>query len=209
MQFDVLVKLKNKEKLIKNIKIKLMGRHNVLNATAALALGLLLKIKIDDIKKSFENFSGVQRRLTLIFNKNNNLIYDDYAHHPTEIKAVLSACRNNFGDKKIISIFQPHRFSRVNSLYKDFTKSFNHSDQVVICPIYSAGEKNNNFNFQKFCEKISKNSKTELIKVNDKDELENFLRKNLTKNQIVVALGAGSISAWIREISNKLMNVKH
>ena len=118
-----------------------MGRHNVLNATAALAVGLLLKIKIDDIKKSFENFSGVQRRLTLIFNKNNNLIYDDYAHHPTEIKAVLSACRNNFGDKKIISIFQPHRFSRVNSLYKDFTKSFNHSDQVVICPIYSAGEK--------------------------------------------------------------------
>ena len=209
MRFDVLVKLKNKEKLIKNIKINLMGRHNVLNATAALAVGLLLKIKIDDIKKSFENFSGVQRRLTLIFNRNNNLIYDDYAHHPTEIKAVLSACRNNFGDKKIISIFQPHRFSRVNSLYKDFTKSFIHSDQVVICPIYSAGEKNNNFNFKNFCENISKNSKTELIKVNDKDELENFLKKNLTKNQIVVAMGAGSISAWIREISNKLMNVKH
>ena len=95
-----------------------MGKHNVLNATAAIIVGITLGISINKIKKSLKNFSGVQRRLTKVYENKNRIIFDDYAHHPTEIQAVLDACANNFKNKKIISIFQPHRFSRVNSLYK-------------------------------------------------------------------------------------------
>ena len=96
MKFDISINSSGKKRLVKNIFINLLGKHNVLNATATFAVGLLLNIKIERIKKSLISFSGVQRRLTLIYNNKNSLIYDDYAHHPTEIKAVLSACKNNF-----------------------------------------------------------------------------------------------------------------
>ena len=132
------------------------------------------------------------------------MIYDDYAHHPTEIKAVLSACKNNFKNKKIIAIFQPHRFSRILSLYKDFIKSFLDADQVLVCPVYSAGEKMKNFNHDKFCKDILFKSKTKVVQTNSKDNLENFLKKNFQNNQVVIAMGAGNISNWIRDISNKI-----
>jgi len=178
--------------------------HNVLNATATFAIGLMLDIKIDSIKKSLISFSGVQRRLTLIYENKNSLIYDDYAHHPTEIKAVLSACKNNFKNKKIIAIFQPHRFSRVSSLYKDFISSFANADEVLVCPVYSAGEKNNNFNFDRFCKNIILKSKVTVIQTKSKIDIENYINKNFLKNQVIIAMGAGNISYWIREISNKI-----
>lgn len=204
MKFDISINSSGKKKLVKNIFINLLGKHNVLNATATFAIGLLLNIKIERIKKSLLSFSGVQRRLTLIYDNKNSLIYDDYAHHPTEIKAVLSACKNNFKNKKIIAIFQPHRFSRILSLYKDFTKSFVNADQVLVCPVYSAGEKTKNFNYNKFCKDILLKSKTEVIQTNSKDDLENYLKKNFISNQVVIAMGAGNISNWIRNISNKI-----
>ena len=163
-----------------------------------------MNIKIERIKKSLFSFSGVQRRLTLIYKNKNSFIYDDYAHHPTEIKAVLSACKNNFKNKKIIAIFQPHRFSRILSLYKDFIKSFVNADQVLVCPVFSAGEKTKKFNYNKFCKDILLKSRTEVIQTNSKDDLENFLKKNFIGNQVVIAMGAGNISNWIRNISNKI-----
>ncbi|MEL0177059.1 MAG: UDP-N-acetylmuramate--L-alanine ligase [Pelagibacteraceae bacterium] len=202
MKFDIYVNLPNKKKIIKDVNIKLMGIHNVLNATATFGVGLLLNIKIEKIIKSLFSFSGVQRRLTLIYQKNKSLIYDDYAHHPTEIQAVLKACKNNFNKKKIIAIFQPHRYSRLLSLYNNFTKSFSYADRVLICPVYSAGEKNKNFKFNKFCKDILTNSSVEVVQVNSKDEIELYLKKNMINN-VIVAMGAGSISSWIRDISKK------
>ena len=204
MKFDISINFLGKKKLVKNISINLLGMHNVLNATATFAVGLLLNIKIGRIKKSLLSFSGVQRRLTLIYKNKNSLIYDDYAHHPTEIKAVLSACKNNFKNKKIIAIFQPHRFSRILSLYKNFIKSFENADQVLVCPVYSAGEKTKKFDYNKFCKDILIKSKTEVIQTNSKDDLENYLKKNFISNQVVIAMGAGNISNWIRNISNKI-----
>ena len=204
MQFDVYVNLPNKKIQIKNIKIKLLGIHNILNVVATLAIGLLLNISIKKIKKSLFSFSGVQRRLTIVYRNKGTIIYDDYAHHPTEIKAVLEACRNNFKNKKIIAIFQPHRYSRMKFLYGQFIKSFFNANQVLICPVYSAGEKNKKFSLQKFCKDVISYSKTEVIQIDNKNQIEMYLKKNLLRNEIIIAMGAGSISGWIRDISSRL-----
>ncbi len=207
IHFDLKVNLEKKT-IIKNIVLNLMGRHNVLNATAAIVVALTLEISVKKIKKTLESFLGVQRRLTKVFESKNRIIFDDYAHHPTEIAAVLDACRNNFGNKKIISIFQPHRFSRVMSLYKEFAACFLKSDLVILCPIYSAGEKAIKFDLENFAKKISKNSRTEAVIVKNEENLNIFLDKNFTNNEIVIAMGAGTISQWIRSISKNLTNDK-
>ena len=113
-----------KKKLIKNINLNLTGDYNVKNATAALSVSLTLGIKINIIKEALKNFSGVQRRMTKIFSKNRNDFYDDYAHHPTEIKAVIEGAKKFSSNKKLVVVFQPHRFSRVKDLKKQFSYSF-------------------------------------------------------------------------------------
>jgi UDP-N-acetylmuramate--alanine ligase len=205
--FDLNVNIKKKF-IIKKIALNLMGHHNVLNATAAIIASISLGISIKKIKHTLENFLGVQRRLTKVYEKNNRIIFDDYAHHPTEIEAVLSACKNSFKEKKIVSIFQPHRFTRVESLYKKFTDCFSKSDLVILCPVYAAGEKNINFNLEQFGKKIAKNSKTEVVIIKDEENLNIFLNKNFVINELIIAMGAGNISQWIRSISKKLINDK-
>jgi UDP-N-acetylmuramate--alanine ligase len=141
-KFDLKIKKTNsKNRYIKNIYLNLIGKHNVVNATAAIALCLNLGLKIDIIKKALKNFSGVQRRLTKVHKKNHIEFYDDYAHHPTEIKTVLDGVRQVVLDRKIITIFQPHRYSRIKNLKKEFAKCFSSANQVILCPVYSAGEK--------------------------------------------------------------------
>ena len=205
--FDLNVNIKKKF-VIRKITLNLMGRHNVLNATAAIVTSITLGISIKKIKHTLKNFLGVQRRLTKVYESKRRIIFDDYAHHPTEIEAVLSACKNSFKEKKIISVFQPHRFSRVESLYKEFTKCFSKSDLVILCPVYAAGEKNIKFNLEQFGKKISKNSKTEVIIIKDEKNLNIFLNKNSSTNELIIAMGAGNISEWIRSISKKLTNDK-
>ena len=204
MIFDLKIKISNKTKKIKNITINLIGKHNALNATVAFIIAIFANIKLEKIKKSLKNFAGVQRRLTLVFKDKKRLIFDDYAHHPTEIKAVLDACHNNFKNRKIITIFQPHRYSRVISLYEEFCKSFAKSDVVLLCPIYSAGEKSNQVDLKEFARKISEKSNCEVIIIKNENEIEIFIKKNLLSDEIIIAMGAGSISSWIRKISEKL-----
>ena len=204
MLFDIDVNLPNKKIQIKNIKTKLLGIHNILNIVATVTIGLLLNISIEKIKASLLSFSGVQRRLTIVYKSKGTIIYDDYAHHPTEIKAVLEACKHNFKNKKIIAIFQPHRFSRMKDLYNQFIKSFHNANQVLVCPVFSAGERNTKFNLQKFCKDIISYSKIEVIQIDNKNQIEMYLKRNLLNNEIVIAMGAGSISSWIRDISSRL-----
>ena len=197
--FDLNYKNKGKEnKIIKNINVKLLGKHNVLNAAAAIIVCLNIGANINLIKKSLRNFSGVQRRMTKVFSKNKNDFYDDYAHHPTEIKSILEGVRNVNTKRKIISIFEPHRYSRAVSLKKEFSKSFIKSDLVIICPLYAAGEsKNPKFNLIQFSRLISKNSKTQVILVKNEIELGRYFKKNLINDEIIIGMGAGIISKWI------------
>ena len=204
--FDLKFKDKDKKiKIIKNINVKLLGKHNVLNASAALIVCLNLGANINIIKKSLKNFSGVQRRMTKVFSKNKNDFYDDYAHHPTEIRSILEGVHNVNPKRKIICVFEPHRYSRVISLQNEFSKCFDKSSLVIMCPLYAAGEKKNHkYNTIKFGNKISKNSRAQVIIVKDKIDLANYFKKNLFDNEIIIGMGAGIISKWMIGIKDLL-----
>ena len=204
--FDMKLKIsKGKINNIKNIKVNLIGEHNISNVTASVAIALNLGIKISKIKQALKKFLGIQRRFTKVFSIKEREFYDDYAHHPTEIKAVINSARHVNYDRKIICVFQPHRYSRVKFLKNEFAESFKDSDTVVLCPVYSAGEKlKYNFDQNKFSQLISKKSKIQVINIKNQNDLRNYFQKNLLQNELVICMGAGSISNWIREIANKL-----
>ncbi len=204
--FDLNFKDKfRKKKNIKNINVKLLGKHNVLNTTAALIVCLNLGANINVIKKSLKKFSGVQRRMTKVFSRKNNDFYDDYAHHPTEIKSILEGVKNVNPKRKIISVFEPHRYSRVISLKDEFSKCFKKSSLVIMCPLYAAGEKRNlKFDTIKFANLIAKNSRTQVIIVNDELNLSKYLKRNLTSNEIIIGMGAGLVSKWIEGLKYSL-----
>jgi UDP-N-acetylmuramate--alanine ligase len=200
--FDLQVNVPNKKKLtIKNIKIPLLGTHNIRNSVAAAAVALTVGISIFDVKNGLLNFKGVQRRFNKIFTYNNIDFYDDYAHHPTEIKVVLDGVNKVYRDYEKVCIFQPHRISRLKDLRKEFSLAFKDADTVILCPIYTAGEKIKlGFNYLNFAKEIIKNSKVKLFLVEDGIQLAKFLKKNMYGKKIVIGMGAGSISNWMREL---------
>ena len=204
--FDLSLKNRvEKKKRIRNINVKLLGKHNVLNAAAAFIVCLNLGADQGTIKKSLKNFSGVQRRMTKVFSKNANDFYDDYAHHPTEISSILEGVNNVNTKRKIISVFEPHRYSRVLSLQNEFSRCFSKSSLVIMCPLYAAGEKKNfKFDLIKFANLIAKNSKTQVIIVKNELELNRFFKKNLISNEIIIGMGAGLISKWITNLKTTL-----
>ena len=194
-----------KKKKIKNINVKLLGKHNVLNAAAAFIVCLNLGADQNLMKQSLKNFSGVQRRMTKVFSKNKNDFYDDYAHHPTEISSILEGVHNVSAKRKIISIFEPHRYSRVMILKNEFSKCFSRSNLVIMCPLYSAGEKKNfKFNLINFSNLIAKNSKTQVIIIKNEIELCKYFKKNLISNEIIIGMGAGLISKWMTGLKSLL-----
>ena len=202
--FDVEMQLPNKKKIIlKKLEIPLIGSHNIKNATAAIAVSYFIGISPTIIKKSLKNFKGVERRFNKIFTYNGADIYDDYAHHPTEIREVINGVCNSYKKKKIICIFQPHRISRLNDLKNAFCSSFNKVNSVILCPVYKAGENLKlNLDYNKFAEQIAKKSHVQVFLVNNQVELAKFLKQVLKEENIVVGMGAGTISNWIKELPN-------
>ncbi len=186
---------------IKRIKLNLIGKHNVLNSVAAISVCIHLGIKENIIKKSLENFTGIQRRLTKVFTTNGREFYDDYAHHPTEIKSVLKSLKTTSPKRKVVAVFQPHRYSRLKLLKKEFATSFKDSNLVILCPVFSAGEKiDKNYNQSEFAKLISNKSNIQVIIVSNELDLRKYFIKNLISDEIVICMGAGSISKWIREM---------
>ena len=203
-EFDVEVSLPNKKiyNIIK-LKIPLLGIHNIRNAVGALSVSISVGIPILKIKKGLINFKGVQRRFNKVFRYNNIDFYDDYAHHPTEIKVVLQGVKKVFKKYDKVCIFQPHRISRLQDLKKEFTYAFKDADTVILCPIYTAGEKIKlGFDYNNFAKEIIKNSKVRLFTVENKIHLAKFVKQNMYGKKIVVGMGAGSISNWIKELPN-------
>ena len=200
--FDIEMRLPNKKKtILKKIVIPLIGSHNVKNATAAIAVSYFIGISLKILKNSLKNFKGVERRFNKIFSYNGADIYDDYAHHPTEIREVINGVNNSYKEKKIICVFQPHRISRLNDLKKEFSASFKKVDSVILCPIYKAGENLKlNLNYNEFAKQIIKQSKVRVFFVNSQNQLAKFLKNFLNQENIVIGMGAGSISNWIKEL---------
>ena len=205
-EYDLVINLPGKKNItINKIKIPLLGLHNIRNATAAASVASTIGIPKEIIKKGLKDFKGVQRRFNKIFTYKETNFYDDYAHHPTEIKEILNGIRSAYKKDEIICIFQPHRISRLKDLKKEFTLSFKKADTVILCPVYTAGEKIKlGFSYNDFAREIMKNSKVKLFIVKDKYQLAKFIKQTIYGKKIVVGMGAGTISSWMKELPKLL-----
>ena len=201
-KFNINIKLPGKKNfIINNIKIPLLGHHNIRNATAAVAVASTIGISKKIIKEALKEFKGVQRRFNKIFVFREATFFDDYAHHPTEIKELLKGVRHVYKKEDIVCVFQPHRISRLKDLKKEFSSSFKNANSVILCPIYSAGEKLKlGFNYLNFAKTIIKNSKVNVFLIKNENQLARYVKQNIWGKKIVIGMGAGSISAWMRNL---------
>tara|TARA_B100001250_G_scaffold207623_1_gene178251 strand:+ start:206 stop:1597 length:1392 start_codon:yes stop_codon:yes gene_type:complete len=204
-KFDIKINIPGNKKIIKNIKIPLIGMHNIKNVTSVVAVAFSIGISEKIIKRGLIRFKGVQRRFSFLFKHNNAIFIDDYAHHPTEISSVLEGVKEVYKNKEIISIFQPHRISRVKNLKLEFSKCFKKADTVLLCPIYKANENLKlGFSYSSFAKLIIKNSKVKLININNEIELKKFLKQTAYGEKIYIGMGAGSISSWMKSLKNNI-----
>jgi len=203
-KFDINIKLPGKKNYsIYNIKIPLLGLHNIRNATAAVAVATTIGISSIVIKKALKEFKGVQRRFNKIFTFKKAEFFDDYAHHPTEIKELLNGVKKVYNNKEIVCVFQPHRISRLKNLKKEFSLSFKEANSVILCPVYAAGEKLKlGFSYLNFARAMAKNSRVKVFLIKNEFQLARYVKQSVYGEKIVIGMGAGSISSWIRNLPN-------
>lgn len=181
-------------------KLNYNGRHNIENALAAISVGLNLGFDLKKMADAMEKFRGIKRRFELIYQSTNCIFIDDYAHHPAEIEALVSSVKEIFPGKKILSIFQPHLYSRTKDLCVDFAKSLDLSDEVILLPLYPARELP--------IEGVTSYIVSEKMKTNvdvvDKADLIDTIKQR--KFDVILTIGAGDISGCISDIKNYLSN---
>jgi len=174
-------------------KLKTIGKHNVLNATAAIITASYLEIADKVIKIAIESFLPVGRRYEIILNQNDLVIIDDYAHHPTAIKTTLEATRNRFPKSKIWCVFQPHTYSRTEKLLNEFARAFKDADKVIITDIYaSAREKEGNVSGADLAFEIKK-YQTGVRHISDIEKVKDFLLASVNPPAVILTIGAGDI----------------
>ncbi|MBL0849315.1 MAG: UDP-N-acetylmuramate--L-alanine ligase [Candidatus Liberibacter ctenarytainae] len=189
---------------IKNLVLPMIGKHNVSNASAAIAVAYRLGLSPEDISKGLASFSGVKRRFTLVGVWNDVHVFDDYGHHPVEIASVLSAARE-VCHGKIIAIHQPHRYTRVSTLFNQFSTCFSDADTVLISPLYSAGEKIiQGISSQSLVEKIKENGHPMACYVSSFDHLVSSILDVAKPGDVVIFLGAGNITQWASSLIQEL-----
>jgi UDP-N-acetylmuramate--alanine ligase len=177
-----------------DMRLNLPGIHNVYNAMAGVAVGLELDIPFATIKLALENLEGVQRRLEIKGEINGITVVDDYGHHPTEIKTTLQAAREVWPDRRVVVVFQPHRYTRTRALFDEFTRAFYQSDVLVVLPIYSAGENNiDGVDSVSMCDGIRQHGHKEVICRAGIEEAVASLQDLLQPGDVVITLGAGDV----------------
>tara|TARA_Y100001949_G_scaffold63633_1_gene53898 strand:+ start:335 stop:1732 length:1398 start_codon:yes stop_codon:yes gene_type:complete len=203
-KFDIKINLPGKKNYtIYNVKVPLLGLHNIRNATAAAAVATTIGISSKIIKQALKEFKGVQRRFNKIFTFKNTIFFDDYAHHPTEIKELLNGVKKVYGNEEIVCVFQPHRISRLKDLKKEFSSSFKQANRVILCPVYAAGEKLKlGFDYLNFAKTIARNSGVNVFLIKNESQLARYVKQNIYGEKIVIGMGAGSISNWIKNLPN-------
>jgi len=181
------------DQLLGEIQLNAMGEHNILNALLAVATGLELDIDFGSIKEGLKNFNGVFRRFELKGTVSDITIYDDYAHHPTEIEATLKGVRNNT-DKRIIVVFQPHLYSRTRDFYREFGRSFFESDLLVVTPIFPARERSiKGITGRLIADAAIQSGHKNVIYIEENKFIVEKLKEIIKKDDIVITMGAGNI----------------
>jgi len=184
-----------------DVVLGMPGLHNVANATAAIAAAMELSIPFDVASAALQDFTGVQRRFTVVGEAHGALLIDDYGHHPVEIEATLQAAESAFPERRLVAVFQPHRFSRVRDLWSDFCIAFNRADEVVVCPVYAAGEKPiEGIDRQSLAAELRDRGHRGTRSVDDLDEAVVWLRDNLREGDVVVSLGAGNVNRVLHDL---------
>jgi UDP-N-acetylmuramate--alanine ligase len=202
--FDVLLQNEEGKPMIENCTLPMPGDHNVSNALSAIAVARHLGMKREEIREALASFEGVNRRFTKVAEVNGVTIIDDYGHHPVEIAAVLKAARQATKGR-VIAIHQPHRYTRLHNLFEEFCTCFNEADVVAIADVYAAGE-----------DPIPGASRDDLVAgliahghrharaLLDEADLTRLVKEQARPGDLVVCLGAGSISAWANALPSKL-----
>ncbi len=194
----------HRERYLGKLELSVPGQHNLLNALAVVAASLHIGLEFNAVAEALRKFKGAHRRYELLGEVNGIKVIDDYAHHPTEIKATLKAARQaNSG--RVISVFQPHRYTRTKYLFEQFGESFGDADLVIINNIYSAGEKPlAGVNAQMIVDAIKRNQKTDVVYIDKLDDIADYLINVVQPGDIVLTMGAGNIWASGVELVKKL-----
>jgi UDP-N-acetylmuramate--alanine ligase len=181
---------------IADIFLPMPGKHNVSNALAAIAVGIELGMGDEAVARGFAKFGGVKRRFTKVGEVDGATVIDDYAHHPVEIRAVLSAARESAGGR-VIAVVQPHRYTRLRDLMEDFQSAFNDADIVYVAPVYAAGEEPiEGVDAHALAEGLRHHGHRMVKPVDNAADLAGNLRDIAAKGDIIVCMGAGDITKW-------------
>ncbi|WP_295809357.1 UDP-N-acetylmuramate--L-alanine ligase [uncultured Nitratireductor sp.] len=189
---------------LEGLRLPMPGRHNVSNATAAIAVAHELGIEHEAIRAGLAGFGGVKRRFTLTGTWNGVSVFDDYGHHPVEIRAVLRAAREACKGR-ILAIAQPHRYSRLHDLYDDFASCFNEADKVLIAPVYAAGEDPiEGVSSQALVSRIRAAGHRDVTHIEGPEAVEPIVGGWAKEGDFVVYLGAGNITHWAYALPGEL-----
>jgi UDP-N-acetylmuramate--alanine ligase len=201
-KFDIA--LQTEDRVIEGCSLPMPGDHNVSNALAAVAVSHHLGMSDDDIRSALENFKGVNRRFTKVGEVNGVTIIDDYGHHPVEIAAVLKAARQAC-EGRVIAVHQPHRYTRLHSLFEDFCGCFHEADVVGIADVYAAGEDPiPGTSRDDLVAGLTRHGHRHAVVIEEQDDLTKLVKAEARPGDMVVCLGAGTISTWSRELAARL-----
>ena len=190
---------------IDSVFLPMAGEHNVSNALASIAVAVELGARDDQVRQSLKAFGGVKRRFTPVGEWNGIKIIDDYAHHPVEIEACLKAARAIQGQGRVIAVSQPHRYSRLGDLFDDFAQCYREADIAVITPVFAAGESPiDGVDHTNLVQSMRGHGHKQAQTLEDLETLPNLIREIAKPGDMVVCMGAGSISAHANDLIEKL-----
>lgn len=207
--FDVEIRRRRTGRVFqfKDLSLPMPGRHNISNATAAIAVANRLGISEEGIRKGLASFGGVKRRFTLTGTWNGVSVFDDYGHHPVEIKAVLRAARESC-QGRIIAVHQPHRYTRLHSLFEDFVTCFNDADSIILAPVYAAGEDEiDGVNSEALVSRIKAGGHRDARYMAAPSALPGIISSIAKPGDFVVLLGAGNITQWAASLPKELESI--
>lgn len=209
--FDVVIRerVDSEERVIKDVRLPMVGDHNVSNSLAAITVALELGIPDEKIVSAFDGFTGVKRRFTKTGEVDGVTIIDDYGHHPVEIKAVLKAARQAT-QNNVIAVVQPHRYSRLHDLFEDFCTCFNDADNVIVADVFEAGESPiEGASRDALVEGLRNRGHRHVSALEGPEKLAEVIKAEAKPGDLVVCLGAGSISAWANALPAQLEAIKN
>jgi UDP-N-acetylmuramate--alanine ligase len=198
-------KVHDRDGLLGEISLQMPGRHNVLNALATIAVARELGLSFARIAEGFNGFCGVQRRFQILTTINDIMVVDDYGHHPAEVKATLAAARAGWQERRVVAVFQPHRYSRTQALFEDFATAFYDADQLLVMDVYAAGEEPiPGVSAADLVGAIGNHGHRDVHYCADPAAVLTHLQGSVRSGDLVITLGAGSIWQVAKEFTERL-----